>query len=360
MRREPPARARRPAPQARLGDPLRGPLPARCGGMAHRATRAARSCGPRTFRSSSRDAGLPAMSALPDRHRHLRPREPLRGRLHEGDRRRGASGRPRHRPDGDDRPRRDGEAHGSLSVRAVPAAARSAVVRAGRLAGGLRGAHPPHPPLDQRHHQPPASARALRQADGHAGRALRRATRPGRRHRLAARGVRGLDAALRGTRAAARGPAAGLPRAVERGSRELPLGHRLVRRRLLPPALPSSPAARPCGSGWHPTPVNCRRIAELGTGWLPISQDPAQIASGRRGSLRRAFGTAGRDPERAARPGPAPAAALEQRRHGPRSHAHGHRRRARRPAPPTSRCCPSCSVEAQDLDACLERISRAS
>jgi probable F420-dependent oxidoreductase len=58
---------------------------------------------------------------------------------------------------------------------------------------------------------------------------------------------------------------------------------------------PVQPGGPPLWFGLAPTPVNCRRIAELGTGWLPISQDPAQIASGV-ASLRRAFETAGRDP----------------------------------------------------------------
>ena len=51
----------------------------------------------------------------------------------------------------------------------------------------------------------------------------------------------------------------------------------------------------PVWFGLAPTPVNCRRIAELGCGWLPISQDPAEIAQGVT-ALRRAFEAAGRDP----------------------------------------------------------------
>ncbi len=52
----------------------------------------------------------------------------------------------------------------------------------------------------------------------------------------------------------------------------------------------------PLWFGIAPTEVNCKRIAELGVGWIPISQDPADIAEGVR-ALRAAFARAGRDPK---------------------------------------------------------------
>jgi probable F420-dependent oxidoreductase len=51
----------------------------------------------------------------------------------------------------------------------------------------------------------------------------------------------------------------------------------------------------PLWFGLATTEANCRRIAELGTGWIPISQDPADIGEGVR-ALRAAFQRAGRDP----------------------------------------------------------------
>lgn len=51
----------------------------------------------------------------------------------------------------------------------------------------------------------------------------------------------------------------------------------------------------PLWFGLAPTDVNCRRIAELGVGWLPIAQAPAEIAAGVE-RLRAAFQAAGRDP----------------------------------------------------------------
>ncbi|MHA7837175.1 MAG: LLM class F420-dependent oxidoreductase [bacterium] len=51
----------------------------------------------------------------------------------------------------------------------------------------------------------------------------------------------------------------------------------------------------PIWFGMAPTEANCRRIAELGQGYLPISQDPAVIAEDVR-KIREAFERAGRDP----------------------------------------------------------------
>jgi probable F420-dependent oxidoreductase len=51
----------------------------------------------------------------------------------------------------------------------------------------------------------------------------------------------------------------------------------------------------PLWFGLAPTEVNCKRIAELGIGWIPIQQDPEAIAEGVR-ALRAAFARAGRDP----------------------------------------------------------------
>ncbi len=52
----------------------------------------------------------------------------------------------------------------------------------------------------------------------------------------------------------------------------------------------------PLWFGIAPTEINCKRVAELGVGWIPISQDPAAIAEGVR-ALRAAFARAGRDPK---------------------------------------------------------------
>jgi probable F420-dependent oxidoreductase len=51
----------------------------------------------------------------------------------------------------------------------------------------------------------------------------------------------------------------------------------------------------PLWFGLAASEVNCRRIAELGVGWIPIAQDPKEIARGV-SALRRAFEKAGRDP----------------------------------------------------------------
>jgi probable F420-dependent oxidoreductase len=50
----------------------------------------------------------------------------------------------------------------------------------------------------------------------------------------------------------------------------------------------------PLWFGLAPTEINCKRIAELGVGWIPIVQDPAAIGGGVE-SLRAAFARAGRD-----------------------------------------------------------------
>jgi probable F420-dependent oxidoreductase len=52
----------------------------------------------------------------------------------------------------------------------------------------------------------------------------------------------------------------------------------------------------PIWFGVAPTPASCRRIAELGQGYLPISQDPAVIAEDVK-KIRAAFVEAGRDPD---------------------------------------------------------------
>ncbi len=51
----------------------------------------------------------------------------------------------------------------------------------------------------------------------------------------------------------------------------------------------------PLWFGIAPTEAGCRRIAELGTGWLPIGQPPKRLAVGV-AKLRAAFERAGRDP----------------------------------------------------------------
>jgi len=58
---------------------------------------------------------------------------------------------------------------------------------------------------------------------------------------------------------------------------------------------PVQPGGPPLWFGLAPTELNCRRVAELGVGWIPIVQDPAAIGEGVR-ALRAAFSAAGRDP----------------------------------------------------------------
>ncbi|HQR03565.1 MAG: TIGR03619 family F420-dependent LLM class oxidoreductase [Proteobacteria bacterium] len=50
----------------------------------------------------------------------------------------------------------------------------------------------------------------------------------------------------------------------------------------------------PLWMGIAPTPRNCKRIAELGDGWIPIVQDPAQVKEGV-SAIKAAFDAAGRD-----------------------------------------------------------------
>ncbi len=54
-------------------------------------------------------------------------------------------------------------------------------------------------------------------------------------------------------------------------------------------------ARLPVWFGLKPLPKNARRIAELGDGWIPITQDPDEIASGIQ-TLHKAFEEAGRQP----------------------------------------------------------------
>lgn len=51
----------------------------------------------------------------------------------------------------------------------------------------------------------------------------------------------------------------------------------------------------PLWFGVAPSERNCRRIAELGTGWVPMARDPAEIAAAAE-RLRAAFAAVGRDP----------------------------------------------------------------
>lgn len=59
---------------------------------------------------------------------------------------------------------------------------------------------------------------------------------------------------------------------------------------------PPQGTALPFWFGVAPTPRNCRRIAEFGDGWAPITSDPAEIAEGV-AAIRAAFAAAGRDPD---------------------------------------------------------------
>lgn len=52
----------------------------------------------------------------------------------------------------------------------------------------------------------------------------------------------------------------------------------------------------PVWFGIAPSPRNCKRIAELGQGWIPIMTDPQEVAAGVR-DIKAAFEAAGRDPE---------------------------------------------------------------
>jgi probable F420-dependent oxidoreductase len=58
---------------------------------------------------------------------------------------------------------------------------------------------------------------------------------------------------------------------------------------------PAQEGGVPLWLGLAPTPVNCRRIAEFGTGWIPINPHPAAITDGVT-RIRAAFEAAGRDP----------------------------------------------------------------
>jgi probable F420-dependent oxidoreductase len=58
---------------------------------------------------------------------------------------------------------------------------------------------------------------------------------------------------------------------------------------------PVQPGGVPLWFGIAAGDENCRRIAELGSGWVPISVDPGAIAPGV-AKLRSAFRAAGRDP----------------------------------------------------------------
>ena len=49
-------------------------------------------------------------------------------------------------------------------------------------------------------------------------------------------------------------------------------------------------------AGVAPTPRNCQRIAELGSGWIPIMYDPKKIAEGV-DAIKAAFKAAGRNPD---------------------------------------------------------------
>jgi probable F420-dependent oxidoreductase len=59
---------------------------------------------------------------------------------------------------------------------------------------------------------------------------------------------------------------------------------------------PVQPDGVPLWFGLAPTDANCALVAELGAGWVPISQDPALIQDGA-AKYRAAFERAGRDPK---------------------------------------------------------------
>lgn len=63
-------------------------------------------------------------------------------------------------------------------------------------------------------------------------------------------------------------------------------------------AFPRPPQGRdmPIWFGIAPSPRNCQRIAELGQGWIPITYDPAEVATGVK-AIKTAMVTAGRDPD---------------------------------------------------------------
>jgi len=56
-----------------------------------------------------------------------------------------------------------------------------------------------------------------------------------------------------------------------------------------------APASIPCWVGVKATQENCKSIAQVADGWIPIEQDPAVFGQGIR-DLRRAFEEVGRDP----------------------------------------------------------------
>lgn len=57
-----------------------------------------------------------------------------------------------------------------------------------------------------------------------------------------------------------------------------------------------APSTVPCWVGVKATEENCKAIAEVADGWIPIEQDPAVYAEGIN-DLRKAFEAAGRDPK---------------------------------------------------------------
>ena len=106
-------------------------------------------------------------------------------------------------------------------------------------------------------------------------------------------------------------------RALWRGGRTTFRGTTLAFEDITCHPTPVQKGGVPLWFGLAPNDANCALVAELGSGWIPISQDPAVIRDGV-GRLRAAFARAGRDPKElqvrahlAARPGPSGALDLE-------------------------------------------------
>lgn len=84
-------------------------------------------------------------------------------------------------------------------------------------------------------------------------------------------------------------------RALWRGGRTSFRGETLAFEDVTCHPTPVQPGGVPLWFGLAPTDANCALVAELGAGWIPISQDPDVIGDGV-AKLRAAFARAGRDP----------------------------------------------------------------
>ncbi len=199
-----------------------------------------------------------------------------------------------------------------------------------------RGPDRPGPPRDLHPPRRAAPPRGAGQAGRDARRAVPRPPRPRCRHRLAARGVRGVGARLRRPRPAARPDARGLPDAVAR--RAGIGGHARAQLRGHPRDAEARAARRPPGLGERTRQHPCRAAARplrpgldpLGRGrGRPRDRGPEDAGRGRAGRrrprLRRARavpGRAGRRRRRRTSPRWDPGSSSSQRSASPTCSSH--------------------------------------